>query len=154
MPSVKFVNEKKTIEVPKGANLRKEALNAGIELYPGVHRIFNCHGLRQCASCRVLIKKGQDNVSPQGLFEKLRLIAGPITYFARIGHESDLRLACATKVLGDIEVETQPGARTGTAIVSGASPRPTGLRPLGLPNNGGGLRLTVRLQFPAPQSGG
>jgi ferredoxin len=110
MPSVKFVNEKKTIEVPEGANLRKEALNAGIELYPGVHRIFNCHGLRQCASCRVLIKKGQENVSPQGLFEKLRLIAGPITYFARIGHENDLRLACATKVLGDIEVETQPGA--------------------------------------------
>ncbi len=109
MPSVKFVNEKKTIEVPEGANLRKEALKAGIELYPGVHRIFNCHGLQQCASCRVIIKKGQENVSPQGLFEKLRLIAGPITYFARVGHENDLRLACATRVLGDIEVETQPG---------------------------------------------
>ena len=47
MPSVKFVNEKKTIEVPEGANLRKEALKAGVELYPGIHSIsFNCHGLR------------------------------------------------------------------------------------------------------------
>jgi ferredoxin len=109
MPSVKFINEKKTIEVPEGANLRKEALKAGIEIYPGVHRSLNCRGFRLCASCRVMIKKGQDNVSRKGLIEKLRLIAGPITYFARIGHEDDLRLACATKVLGNIEVETQPG---------------------------------------------
>jgi ferredoxin len=108
MPSVKFLNEKKTIEVPPGANLRKEALKAGIELYPGVHQYLNCHGLRQCASCRVMIKKGKENVNRQGLVEKLRLIAGPITYFARIGHEEELRLACATRVLGDIEVETKP----------------------------------------------
>ena len=108
MPQVKFIKEKKTVEVPEGANLRKEALKAGVELYPGVHSIFNCHGLRQCASCRVMIKKGQQNVSKQGLFEKVRLIAGPITGFSRIGNENELRLACATRVLGDIEVETQP----------------------------------------------
>ena len=67
MPSVKFVNEKKTIEVPAGANLRQEALKAGIEIYPGFHRhfLFNCHGLGQCASCCVKIKKGKENVSPQ-----------------------------------------------------------------------------------------
>jgi ferredoxin len=109
MPSVKFVNEKKTIEVPAGANLRKEALKAGIELYPGIHSVLNCHGFRLCASCRVMIKKGQENVRPQGLFERVRMFLGPILQFARIGHEKDLRLACATRVLGDIEVETQPG---------------------------------------------
>jgi ferredoxin len=108
MPSVKFVNEKKTIEVPQGANLRKEALNAGIELYPGVHQYLNCHGLRLCASCRVIIKKGEQNVSRPGWFERLRFLIGPITYFAKLGHREDLRLACATRVLGDIEVETQP----------------------------------------------
>jgi ferredoxin len=108
MPSVKFVNEKKTIEVPEGANLRKAALNAGIELYPGVHHYLNCRGLRMCASCRVMIKKGKDNVSRPGLFERLRFLIGPITYFAKLGHQEDLRLACATRVLGDIEVETQP----------------------------------------------
>ena len=108
MPTVKFVNEKKTIEVPEGANLRREAMNNGVQLYPGVHRYVNCLGLGQCASCRVVIKKGAENVSRQGFFEKLRLIAGPITFFARLGHEKDLRLACQTKVEGDIEVETQP----------------------------------------------
>jgi ferredoxin len=109
MPSVKFVNEKKTIEVPEGSNLRKEALKAGIELYPGVHQILNCHGIRLCASCRVMIKKGTENVSRPGLFEKFRMIVGPLLQFARIGHEDELRLACATRVYGDIEVETQPG---------------------------------------------
>lgn len=108
MPTVKFVNEKKTIEVEDGANLRKEALKAGIELYPGLHRYVNCMGFGQCASCRVVIKKGVENVNQQGFLERLRLIAGPLTFFARLGHEKDLRLACQCKVHGDVEVETKP----------------------------------------------
>jgi ferredoxin len=110
MPKIKFVKEKKEVEVEPGANLRKVALKEGIELYPGIHKnfFFNCHGWGHCASCRVVITKGLDNVTPQGLFEKLRLMFGPITGFARIGHENDLRLACQAHVNGDIEVETQP----------------------------------------------
>lgn len=108
MPSVKFVNEKKTIEVESGANLRKVALKNGIPLYPGIHKYVNCMGFGQCASCRVEIKKGVENVSPQGFLEKLRLLAGPLTFFARLGHEKDLRLACKCKVMGDVEVETKP----------------------------------------------
>jgi len=108
MPQVKFVKEKKTIEVPPGANLRKEALKAGIDLYPGMHKYLNCHGFGQCASCRVQITKGDENVSRQGIFEKLRLLLGPLTFFARLGHEKDLRLACRCRVNGDVEVQTQP----------------------------------------------
>jgi ferredoxin len=108
MPKIRFVKEKKEIEVEAGSNLRKAALREGIELYPGLHSTFNCHGLGQCASCRVKITRGIDNVNPQGLYEKLRLLLGPITYFARLGNERELRLACRTQVLGDIEVETQP----------------------------------------------
>ncbi|MFN0055611.1 MAG: ferredoxin [Planctomycetales bacterium] len=108
MPKIKFVKEKKEIEVEPGANLRKVALQEGIPLYPGLHKYVNCCGLAQCASCRVHITKGVENVSPQGWFEKLRLMVGPITSFARLGHEQDLRLACQCRVEGDIEVETQP----------------------------------------------
>jgi ferredoxin len=110
MPKIKFVKEKKEIEVEAGANLRQAAMNAGIELYPGIHKNWfaNCHGLGHCASCRVHITKGVENVSQQGIFEKARLIGGPITFFARLGHEQDLRLACKARVNGDIEVETQP----------------------------------------------
>lgn len=108
MPTVTFTKEKKTVEVSNGANLRKAALREGVQLYPGIHKYLNCHGFGQCASCRVLIKKGQENVSRQGLFEKLRLLLGPITFFARLDREDELRLACRTQVRGDIEVETQP----------------------------------------------
>ena len=44
MPKVVFVNEKQEIEVPPGANLRKEAIKAGIQLYSGPHRYLNCRG--------------------------------------------------------------------------------------------------------------
>ena len=36
MPTIKFVNEKKEIQVPVGANLRNEAMRAGVQVYPGV----------------------------------------------------------------------------------------------------------------------
>lgn len=106
MPKIKFVNEKKEVEVEAGANLRQVALREGIQLYPGFHRRWfaNCHGLGLCAKCRVHITKGLENVNAQSLTEKLRLMLEP----ARIGHEQDLRLGCKTQVNGDIEVETKP----------------------------------------------
>lgn len=104
MPTITFTNEKKEIQVPDGANLRQEALAAGVSLYPGVHRVVNCHGLGQCGSCRVLITKGMENTSPKGLLESARLAVS----LAYIGNEQTMRLACQTKVHGDIAVETKP----------------------------------------------
>ena len=52
MPVVKFVKENKEIEVPKGANLRKEAIHAGINVHQGINgfgaginKFVNCHGI-------------------------------------------------------------------------------------------------------------
>lgn len=110
MPTVKFVKEKKTIEVPQGANLRKEARKNGIEVYPGIHRVLNCHGFGQCCSCRVRILSGKGNCNKPTLFEKLGLmnILNPFGFFARLGNEDKLRLSCQTRIYGDVEVETQP----------------------------------------------
>ena len=108
MPTVTFVNEKKTIEVPEGANLRTEALKNGVELYPGIHKTLNCRGNGLCCSCRVLVKSGEQNINKQGWWEKLNMFLNPIGFFARIGHEKDCRLACQTKVFGDCEIETRP----------------------------------------------
>ncbi|MCA9091950.1 MAG: (2Fe-2S)-binding protein [Planctomycetaceae bacterium] len=108
MPTIKFIKEKKSVEVPAGTNLRKAALREGADLYWGPHKFFNCRGLGNCASCRVHIKKGLENVNKMGMFEYLRLLLGPVTFFARLGHEKDLRLACKVRVMGDVEVETQP----------------------------------------------
>jgi ferredoxin len=109
MPVINFVKEKKKIEVPEGANLRKEAMKAGVQVYPGIHRTFHLpFGL--CTSCRVkIVKGGETHVQRAGWFERLRMLLGPITFFARLGCEKELRMSCQTKVLGDIDVETQPG---------------------------------------------
>jgi len=104
MPTITFASEKKEIQVPAGANLRKEALQAGVALYPGIHKIANCHGFGTCGTCRVLITKGIENVSPRGILEAARLSVS----LAYIGNESTMRLACQTKVNGDITVTTCP----------------------------------------------
>ena len=108
MPLIKFIKEKKTIEVPQGANLRTEARKNGVQLYQGPFKIANCLGNGFCTHCKVHIKKGQENVSPAGWWEKLHTFLNPFGFFAKIGHEEELRLACQTRVNGDCEVETQP----------------------------------------------
>ncbi len=108
MPKVVFVNEKKEIEVPAGSNLRDEARKAGLQLYAGFSRYLNCLGHGLCGTCRVLVKKGMENLSPKGTVERISLAAHPITMLARIGHEDEMRLACQVQVNGDCTVETQP----------------------------------------------
>ncbi|MEX0613291.1 MAG: ferredoxin [Pirellulales bacterium] len=118
MPIVKFTKENKEIEVPDGANLRKEAIKAGVNVHQGVNgigaginRFINCHGIGQCGTCRVKITKGMENTSRMGLIEKARFynpLPDPFPCLSYIGNEDTLRLACQTKVLGDMEVETGP----------------------------------------------
>lgn len=108
MPSITFVNEKKTVEVPVGANLRTEAMKAGVQLYPFPHNYVNCMGFGACTSCRVIVKKGLDKCTSQSLYEKVTMFTNPLTFFARLGNEANLRLACQMRVNGDIEVQTKP----------------------------------------------
>ena len=122
MPLVKFVKEKKEIEVPEGAILRAEAAKAGINLNCGVNgygeavnKFVNCLGKGMCGTCRVLITKGIENTNKLTKREWLKFktplptpVPDPIPCLAYIGHEDTMRLACMTKVLGDIEVESNP----------------------------------------------
>ena len=105
MPTVKFYKEKVEVEVAQGANLRAVARENGIELYPGINRRVNCLGNGACGTCRVLLMKDTDkNAAPQGFLERMRFRLG----FENIGEEKEMRLACQTKILGDLEVFTQP----------------------------------------------
>ena len=133
MPVIKFVKEKKEIEVPEGANLRKEAVKAGVNLnciVSGVSegidnfvhsfsKYANCHGWGQCGTCRVRIVQGAENANKMGVQEKTRLCVpmptpitplalDPLPCLAYLGNEETMRLACKTTVHGDIEVETAP----------------------------------------------
>ncbi|MBS0209091.1 MAG: (2Fe-2S)-binding protein [Planctomycetes bacterium] len=114
MPVVNFVTEKKQINVPEGANLRTEAMQAGVKLYNGLNgfgaklnEVFNCHGLGHCGTCRVLITKGLENASEMGAMEKITFKVGAGA-FAYIGNEANMRLACCVKVNGDMDVVTCP----------------------------------------------
>jgi len=105
MPKVVFVNEKKEIEVPEGANLRTEALKAGVQVYKGINRFLNCLGHGTCGTCAVLVKKGAENLSPPGFIERFTLFR----MLSNIGREKEMRLACQCTVKGDCTVETRPG---------------------------------------------
>lgn len=104
MPKVNFVTEKREIEVPEGANLREEARKAGIHVYPGLARYVNCFGHGSCGTCKVLVKKGMENLSKKTLLEKLTLFR----MISAIGFEDEMRLSCQVKVNGDCTVETCP----------------------------------------------
>ena len=125
MPIIKFTKEKKEIEVPEGSNLRDEAIKAGINLNcalsgisEGVDQFMhslgkyaNCHGLGVCGTCRVNITKGMENTNSMTAMEQAKKyvpIPDPIPSLAFIGNEDTMRLACKTKVHGDVEVETLP----------------------------------------------
>ena len=119
MPIIKFVKEKKEVEVPVGANLRAEAIKAGINLNTGingvgasVNKFANCLGFGFCGTCRVNIKKGMENLNPLTFKEtlKFKYMGGPdpIPMMAYIGNEEKMRLACMCTVNGDVEVESTP----------------------------------------------
>ena len=78
-----------------GANLRQALLANGVDLYNGNARIINCMGIGSCGTCAVQI---QGEVSGANWKDIGRRSIPP--------HDRtrDLRLACQTKVLGDITV--------------------------------------------------
>ena len=107
---------------PQGANLRKEAIKAGINVHQGVNgfgaainKFVNCHGLGQCGTCRVKITKGMENASPMGMMEKARFynpLPDPIPCMAFIGNEDTMRLACQTLVLRRHGSRNRPGTES------------------------------------------
>ncbi len=98
MPTVSA--QGKTFECETGANLRKVLLAHGIDLYNGQATVINCRGLGSCGTCAVQIEGA---VSEPNWKDKTRRSLPP--------HKADrnLRLACQTQVLGDIQVAKYDG---------------------------------------------
>lgn len=135
MPKVVIANEKREIDVAEGANLRDALRAAGVQVYKGMHRFLNCHGLGLCGTCHVLVKKGMENLAATGMSkeewqkrhdtvkqegakaaartkrERFTLNVGllnPLPMMAAIGHEDEMRLSCQVLVYGDCTIETKP----------------------------------------------
>lgn len=105
MPTVTFVRESKSVEAEGGANLRRVAIDAGVSLYRGAARLLNCRGHGRCKTCRVRIEP-EANASPRTPAELPRAHG---SILQMIDHRELLgwRLACQTRIRGDLRVVTQ-----------------------------------------------
>ncbi len=109
MPTVKFVNEKITVEAQDGEDLRTIARKNGVQLYSGPHKFLNCLGMGTCCSCNVIIQSGEKNCSEKGVLERLWKWLNPLLGLKILSHaDKEVRLACQTRVQGNVEVQTHP----------------------------------------------
>lgn len=91
----KILAQGKTIDCKQGANLRQALLKAGIDLYNGGSKVINCRGIGSCGTCAVMV---EGEVSQPNWRDTTRRSLPPHS------PTSNLRLACQTKVLGDVKV--------------------------------------------------
>jgi ferredoxin len=104
MPTVTFRDRSVTCE--DGARLRSVLLEAGLDPHNGRSTSLNCRGHGTCGTCAVAVSApdgSAPDVSPVGVRERARLSFPPHS------PESGLRLACQTRVHGDVVVEKHPG---------------------------------------------
>jgi ferredoxin len=98
MPTVQYGDRE--LDCERGAVLRDVLLAAGIVPHNGGTEEFNCRGHGTCGTCAVAVDGKTDKRTRR---ERWRLDFPP--------HEADsgLRLACQTRVEGDLTVEKYPG---------------------------------------------
>ncbi|MEL6814081.1 MAG: 2Fe-2S iron-sulfur cluster-binding protein [Cyanobacteria bacterium J06598_3] len=90
----------KTFNCKTGENLRQALLDNGIDLYSPRANYVNCMGIGTCGTCAVAI---EGTVSDVNWRDRARRALPPHT------PTKALRLACQTKVLGDIKVSKFKG---------------------------------------------
>lgn len=96
----KVTAQGKTVECEPESNLRKVLLDHGVELYNGNAKLINCMGLGTCGTCAVAV---EGEVSEPNWKDKTRRSLPPHSPTA------NRRLACQTKVLGDVRVTKYGG---------------------------------------------
>lgn len=104
MPVVTFYNEHRSIETEPGTNLRRFMLRGGVPPYRGLSRLTNCRGHNVCGTCAVEVVDGK-GVSPRSEEEE-NTLGGNFVVARAV--EKNFRLACQTKITGDVTVKTHP----------------------------------------------
>jgi ferredoxin len=114
MPKVTFVNEARIVEVDKGRNIRDVALECGIDVNNAEDFLgVNCRGRGFCTSCLCWVEESTPGAAgPRSFMERLRALTGW------------KRLACRTRLDGDVKVFTMPGAHDRARRQRPVSPPP------------------------------
>ncbi len=100
MPTITAAGQTFTCE--SGANLRRALLDQGIDLHNGKAKLINCRGIGSCGTCAVQV---DGETSPRNWRENQRLAFLP----HRRETSSHKRLACQTRVLGNVTVTKYTG---------------------------------------------
>lgn len=85
----------KVFECPLGANLRQVLLQQKINLHNDAASLINCRGIGSCGTCTVQI---EGSVSEPNWRDRTRRSLPPHSL------QKNRRLACQTRVLGDLRV--------------------------------------------------
>jgi len=101
VPTVRYRGEELTVD--RGAVLRDALRDAGLPVHNGGSAALNCRGHGSCGTCAVAVTGDPDATNERTRRERLRLSVPP--------HHPDagLRLACQTRVEGDLVVEKGAG---------------------------------------------
>ena len=102
VPKVTFTNIEKTVEfesgkLPYDGHGKPESL-LDVAMHFGIHLDHACGGACACTTCHVIVKEGDDNLTPADEDELDRLELAPgLTLHSRLG--------CQAIVKGDVTVE-------------------------------------------------
>lgn len=91
----KVTAQGKTFSCEIGSNLRQILLQHGVELHNGQANLINCRGIGTCGTCAVQV---QGAISEANWRDRARRSLPPHSPM------QDRRLACQTRVLGDVKV--------------------------------------------------
>ncbi|MBI3252799.1 MAG: 2Fe-2S iron-sulfur cluster binding domain-containing protein [Candidatus Omnitrophica bacterium] len=98
MPKVYFADKNLAVEADHGESILDVALRSDIPMY------HTCGGNASCSTCRVLVRKGAENLSAIESAESQILDAFDLT--------SPHRLGCQAQILrGDVEIEIPEHAK-------------------------------------------
>lgn len=92
MPLISFLKNHTPLDVPRGANLMKALLDAGIPV------ASSCAGEGVCAKCKVTILKGSENLSAESDLERFLK--------NKFKLPKEMRVSCQTQIFGDISIDT------------------------------------------------
>lgn len=123
LPKITFLNEQVTVDAAVGETLLDVAQRHGINLFRGLWQGIRCcarHPTGWCGRCKVYAKPlTPDALSPRTWAERL-----PLRVNGALPRVGTLRLACQTRIHGDVEVRTRSGFEIPPSLDWPPDPRP------------------------------